>query len=87
MNNVADSLCRLEYGGSDAYRRRRYAECFCSHIQREEVDESRYWVSPRWVGTSLLVTIGGYHWRLGIRSGWLEVPIEKVESSCHCCHY
>ena len=38
MDNVADSLCRLEYGGSDAYRPRRYAECFCGHIRSEEAD-------------------------------------------------
>ena len=38
MDNVADSLCRLEYGGSEAYRPRCYAECFCGHIRREEAD-------------------------------------------------
>jgi len=34
MDNVADSLCCLEYGGSEAYRPSRYPECLCSHIER-----------------------------------------------------
>ena len=50
MDDVADSLCRLEYGGSDAYRPRRYAECFCGHIRSEEADVRLD--SPRYVGNS-----------------------------------
>ena len=57
MDNVAGSLCRLEYGGSEAYGPRRYAECFCGHIQREEAD-----VRPERVDTGL-VQGGSETWR------------------------
>jgi len=35
MDGVTDSLCRLEYGSSNAYRPRRDPKCLCGHTRRE----------------------------------------------------